>query len=272
MTQEEFIEKVKEKYGERYDYSKIKFTGTKNKVILVCPKHGEFSIRADYLISKKDHACKICSFKEKGKKRIISKEYFIKRAISIHGDKYDYSKVNYINTKTKVCIICPEHGEFWQKPNTHLNGCGCYECFKNRQRENIIDRNTKTQDTFLKKSILIHGNKYDYSKVDYINAQTKVCIICPEHGEFWQIPQNHVKGCGCPKCSFIKTAQKNTHNTEEFIIKSIKKHGDKYNYSKVEYVKAKIKVCIICPKHGEFWQTPDSHLRGGGAQNVRKAT
>ena len=271
MTQEEFISKVKLKYGEKYDYSKIIFTGTKNKVILICPKHGEFSIRADYLISKKDDACKKCSFEEKGKKRILSKEYFIKRAISVHGDKYDYSKVNYINSKTKICIICPEHGEFWQKPNDHLRGCGCYECFKKRQGKNIIDRNTKTQNTFLKESILIHGNKYDYSKVEYKNCNTKVCIICPEHGEFWQIPQNHLKGCGCPKCSFIKIAQKNTHNSEEFIKQSKKIHGNKYNYSNVEYIKAKVKVSIICPKHGEFWQTPDSHLRGNGCPKCKRS-
>lgn len=271
MTQEEFISKVKLKYGEKYDYSKIIFTGTKNKVILICPKHGEFSIRADYLISKKDDACKKCSFEEKGKKRILSKEYFIKRAISVHGDKYDYLKVNYINSKTKICIICPEHGEFWQKPNDHLRGCGCYECFKKRQGKNIIDRNTKTQNTFLKESILIHGNKYDYSKVEYKNCNTKVCIICPEHGEFWQIPQNHLKGCGCPKCSFIKIAQKNTHNSEEFIKQSKKIHGNKYDYSNVEYIKAKVKVPIICPKHGEFWQTPDSHLRGNGCPKCKRS-
>lgn len=271
MTQEEFISKVKLKYGEKYDYSKIIFTGTKNKVILICPKHGEFSIRADYLISKKDDACKKCSFEEKGKKRILSKEYFIKRAISVHGDKYDYLKVNYINSKTKICIICPEHGEFWQKPNDHLRGCGCYECFKKRQGKNIIDRNTKTQNTFLKESILIHGNKYDYSKVEYKNCNTKVCIICPEHGEFWQIPTNHLKGCGCPKCSFIKIAQKNTHNSEEFIKQSKKIHGNKYDYSNVEYIKAKVKVPIICPKHGEFWQTPDSHLRGNGCPKCKRS-
>ena len=271
MTQEEFISKVKLKYGEKYDYSKIIFTGTKNKVKLICPKHGEFSIRADYLISKKDDACKKCSFEEKGKKRNLSKEYFIKRAISVHGDKYDYSKVNYINSKTKICIICPEHGEFWQKPNNHLRGCGCYECFKKRQGKNLTDRNTKTQNIFLKESILIHGNKYDYSKVEYKNCNTKVCIICPEHGEFWQIPQNHLKGCGCPKCSFIKTAQKNTHNSEEFIKQSKKIHGNKYNYSNVEYIKAKVKVSIICPKHGEFWQTPDSHLRGNGCPKCKRS-
>ena len=117
----------------------------------------------------------------------------------------------------------------------------------------------------------MHGDKYDYSKVNYINSKTKICIICPEHGKFWQIPQNHLKGCGCPKCSFIKIAQKNTHNSEEFIKQSKKIHGNKYNYSNVEYIKAKVKVSIICPKHGEFWQTPDSHLRGNGCPKCKRS-
>ena len=130
-------------------------------------------------------------------------EEFIKKAQLVHGDKYDYSKVNYINSKTKVCIIChkknefnEEHGEFWQRPNDHLNGNGCKYC----NNEYI-----PSTDEWIRKAKNIHGNKYDYSKVEYVNSKTKVCIICPIHGEFWQSPCNHLFGkCGCPKCNSNK--------------------------------------------------------------------
>ena len=105
----------------------------------------------------------------------------------------------------------------------------------------------KTEE-FIKKAKEVHGDKYDYSKVEYKKAIEKICIICPEHGEFWQIPTNHLKGCGCPSCGGNKK-----YTLEIFIKKAREVHGDKYDYSKVDYKKASEKVCIICPKHGEFW-------------------
>ena len=112
----------------------------------------------------------------------------------------------------------------------------------------------------LKRQKKIHGDKYDYSKVEYIDSHTKVCIICPEHGEFWQIPNSHLRGSGCPICGQINRTKTKTLPLNEFIIKAFLVHGDKYDYSKVEYVNAKTKVCIMCPKHGEFWQKPNDHI------------
>ena len=100
-----------------------------------------------------------------------SNDEFIREAQSIHHNKYDYSKVEYANNKTKVCIICPEHGEFWQTPSDHLNGKGCPQCARNVRCD---------KDTFIEKAKYIHNDRYDYSKVEYVNAHTKVCIICPE--------------------------------------------------------------------------------------------
>ena len=188
-------------------------------------------------------------------------ENFIKEAKAVHGDKYDYSKVNYINARTKVCIICPIHGEFWQIPNDHIRGVGCPKC-KNEFLKNI-KRLTTSQ--FIEKAKEIHGDKYDYSKANYIDSKTKICIICPIHGEFWQIPNVHINGHGCPKCS-----HRYAYTTEEFIEKAKEIHGDKYDYSKVEYVNNKTKVCIICPIHGEFWQKPDAHLQGQGCNLCQK--
>ena len=101
--------------------------------------------------------------------------------------------------------------------------------------------------TFIEKARKVHGNKYDYSKVEYHNNHEKVCIICPEHGEFWQTPKNHLKGCNCPKCSNVYKM-----SNEEWIEKAREIHGDKYDYSKTHYISNKLKVKIICPKHGEF--------------------
>ena len=121
-----------------------------------------------------------------------------------------------------------------------------------------------TESEFIEKANKKHNGKYDYSKVKYTNSRTKVCIICPEHGEFWQTPSNHLSGQGCRKCSIIEGHKKQSNNTISFIQKANETHNGKYDYSKVEYKNNREKVCIICPEHGEFWQTPHSHLSGQG--------
>lgn len=177
----------------------------------------------------------------------LTSEEFINKANLIHNNKYCYDKVFYVNKRTKVCIICPEHGEFWMSPGNHIvNKQGCPYCGGTKKLSN---------EQFIARANQIHNYKYDYSKILYKNNRTKVCIICPEHGEFWQIPSSHLKGYGCPECSNYKKL-----TTEEFIEKAKSVHGDRYDYSKVEYVNSSTKVCIICPEHGEFWQTPDSHI------------
>jgi len=187
-------------------------------------------------------------------------EQFIEKAKLKHGDKYDYSKVKYINAKEKVIIICKEHGEFLQNSYNHLSGKGCKKCGI-LSRANIKKSNI---EEFINKAKLKHNDKYDYSKVEYINARTKITIICKEHGNFLQIPDSHIRGSGCSKCGRILTINGKTSNTEDFIKKSKIIHGDVYNYSKVKYNKAIINVIIICQKHGEFLQTPNSHLNGAG--------
>ncbi len=168
---------------------------------------------------------------------------FIQDAQKIHGKKYDYTKAEYTNTKHKVAIICPEHGGFQQSPESHLLGAGCPKCAG-------IER--LTTEEFIRRSKKVHGNKYDYSNVNYVNAKTKVTIICRTHGEFQQYSDNHLRGVGCPKCSGNKPL-----TTEEFIEQAKAIHGNKYNYSKVIYVRSADKVDIICPVHGLFRQKPE---------------
>jgi len=190
---------------------------------------------------------------------------FIEKARKIHGDKYDYSKVEYTNTKTKVCIICPIHGEFWITPHNHIQHRGCKKCGdimkgKSWEKRDISKIKNEALETFIEKARKIHGDKYDYSKVEYTNSVSKVCIICPIHGESWITPRQHLKGCGCNECSKEILSIKRKMGKEKFIERARKIHGDKYDYSKVEYVGSKSKVCIVCKEHGEFFQTPSAHI------------
>ena len=205
-----------------------------------------------------------------GKK--LTLKNFIERAKLIHGDKYDYSKVEYKGANEKVCIICPEHGEFWQRPSDHLRGVCCKIC---KIKKNSLNRIITTEE-FIKRAKLIHGDKYDYSKVEYINSNLKVCIICPKHGEFLQDPSNHLQGHKCQKCATDDAKIKQSLQKWQFIEKAKKIHGDNYDYSKIEYKNNRTKVCIICPTHGEFWQTPHDHLSGYGCkkcgiENMKKS-
>lgn len=195
-TTEDFIKEAKKVHGNKYDYSKVKYTNNHTKVCIICKKHGEFhQLPSNHL---KGQGCKECKRETLRIMKSKTKEEFINEANLIHNNKYDYSKVNYINNHIKVSIICPEHGVFMQSPRVHLRGNGCSQCSHNKKL---------TKEEFRNIGNLIHNNKYDYSKVNYINANTKVCIICPEHGEFWQTPHNHTnskKPQGCPICRISK--------------------------------------------------------------------
>ena len=180
----------------------------------------------------------------------LTKEQWIERFNLIHFNRYDYSKFIYKNNHTNVCIICLEHGEFWQTPKKHLIGHGCPKCGRSLPLSIEI---------FIQKANNKHNNFYIYDNTIYKNTNTKICIICPEHGEFWQTPHNHLAGHGCPICGGTSLL-----NTEEFIKKAILVHENKFNYDKVQYKNNETKVCIICPEHGEFWQTPYNHLSGFG--------
>ena len=255
----------KEIHGDKYDYSKVEYKKSKEKVCIICPIHGEFwQIPYSHL---KGFGCCKCGHEKTNFSKFSNTNTFIEKARKIHGNKYDYSKVEYIDSKTKVCIICPEHGEFWQTPNKHLCGNGCQKC----ARETLWDKRGRiSTKAFIEKAIKIHGNKYNYSKVEYKGAKTNVCIICPEHGEFWQTPTSHLNGSGCWKCGIERMSNIHRYTTEKFIEKAKQVHGGKYDYSKVEYINNHTKVCIICPKHGEFWQTPNNHINGLGCSQCGK--
>ena len=184
LTNEEFIKNVKLLHNNMYDYSKVEYNGDNKKVKIICKIHGEFEQTPGN--HKSGKGCPKC----KGKK--LNNIDIINEFKKIHGDRYDYFCVNYVNGVTKVKIKCVEHGVFEQTPSMHKSGQGCKKCYgKEKLNHNIVI------DNFLK----THGKKYNYSKVNYVNAHSKVSIICPEHGKFEQTPNNHKNGNGCPQCN-----------------------------------------------------------------------
>ena len=173
-------------------------------------------------------------------------DIFIKKSKEVHGDKYNYSLVNYTKLSNKVKIICTEHGEFEQRAQAHIMGSGCKKCYES-------SRNL-TLSQFIESANKIHNNKYEY--IGYVSLKKKMSIICKDHGEFQQTPSKHLLGQGCLKCFIDSRKLKQS----DFLKKSINTHGDKYNYSKSKYVNHSTKVCIICKEHGEFYQTPNNHI------------
>lgn len=171
----------------------------------------------------------------------------------VHGEKYDYSQVNYKGMTEPVVIICNKHGKFKQRPVNHKSGRGCPKC--GVETRSIIK--TKTTKVVIDEFVEVHGNKYDYSKVQYINALKKVEIICPIHGIFQQTPVFHKTGVGCPKCGNAYC-----FSNEEIIQQFTQTHGDTYDYSLVDYKNNRTKIKIICPEHGIFEQEPYVHKTG----------
>jgi len=196
------------------------------------------------------------------------KEKFIDKSIRIYMNKYDYSLVEYVDSKTKVKIICQIHGIFEKTPANHIrnkNRQGCQKCSV-KIRSEIIK---KPINDFIKNSIEIHGDKYDYSLVEYNNMHDKVNIICKIHGIFEQRPCNHIYSKnGCPLC--VNNNIKLT--TDDFIKKAKKIHGDKYDYSLVKYENNKKNVKIKI-ENMVYEQSPSSHLKGfdiSGFENISK--
>lgn len=253
---DKFIEKAREVHGDKYDYSKTVYITSLKEVIIICNIHGEFLQLPK--THKRGNGCIQCGRERTSDARKSNVEEFIEKSNEVHNNKYDYSKVDYKKAREKVIIICIEHGEFLQTPNSHLGGTGCRNCSTQRNSDNA----RKTKEEFIKESIEVHGFIYDYSKVEYKNTNENVIIICKEHGEFEQTPSNHLRGTDCRLCSIIKGGLLRRKTTEEFICECIKIHGYKYDYSNTEYVSSLTPIKIICKEHGEFIQNPQSHLTG----------
>ena len=202
----------------------------------------------------------------------LTTEEFKKRFKDKYGDLYDLSKVEYINNKTEVTVICPIHGEFKKRPDLLLDGCKCPKCSKTSRT---------TEEEFIEKAKYVHNNFFDYERGSFVNVSSKVGVICPIHGVFYQKANNHLNGQGCPACKKDKieheitklpTKNKSTtkYGTDTFIKKVKDLYGDKYALENVKYVNNRTPVSIVCREHGEFLITPNHLLAGRGCSKCSK--
>jgi very-short-patch-repair endonuclease len=213
---DEFIRRSADVHGGKYDYSKVEYLHVHAKVTITCPIHGDFLQTPSGHLSGK--GCISCA----GSKKLTCSE-FIEKAQLIHGRKYDYSRVEYINIDTPVEILCERHGAYIQSPYKHLDGQRCPEC----GRESLAEQFKRSTDDFIIEARKIHGQRYDYSQVDYVNAHTSIKIICPDHGLFWQSPNSHIRHSGCPSCE-------NPLRGEQMIADALDGHGIFY-YRQVSF-------------------------------------
>ena len=236
LTTEIFIERSINTHGIFYDYSLVDYIDADTKVIIICPIHGEFKQTLSKHVYRKQ-GCPECNGGVS-----YTKKQFLDICKIKHDNFYDYSLVKYINSNTKIKIICPIHDEFKQIARNHSSGSGCKKCNNEKLKYNQLDTNQ-----FIINSKNIHGDFYDYSNVNYINGHTKVEIICPKHDRFFQKPSNHVNmGQGCPICQESKGERKILH-----ILKD----------NNINYIKQKIFKSCKHKKHLPFdFYLPDYNL------------
>ncbi|WP_134351103.1 hypothetical protein [Flavobacterium psychrophilum] len=250
ITRQEFIEEANKIHNQKFNYDKVVYVNKAKKVIITCKKHGDFlQIAANHL---RGHGCMECSGKTEK-----NTEKFIAEANLKHNFRYNYNKVNYTKAHAKVIITCKIHGDFTQAAYSHLCGIGCAECSGKAQR---------STETFIEKAKKIHNNFYNYDNTVYTNKNEKIIITCKKHGDFEQVPNDHLRGHGCCECSGTKRS-----TTQKFVEAVIKIHKHRYNYDKVEYLNMKTKVIIKCKKHGDFGQIPNDHLNGSGCPKCKSS-
>ncbi|WP_318521235.1 DUF723 domain-containing protein [Photobacterium leiognathi] len=257
ITTGEFIKRANNIWGNRFDYSKVKYVTGSTKVTIICRDHGAFLQRPKHHLNGLC-GCKKCSelakddinrerIKTKQKKeKISSTKEFIKRAKTVWGERFNYDNSIFKNAMSKITITCNDHGDFQQQVAAHLNGhLGCKKCRSAKV--------TITNKEYIERAKAAFGDTYDYSMTQYTGSNNKIVIICQQHGQFEQLPYNHLRGkCGCPSCS--------KGSTNSFIEKSKQVWGDRWDYSKTTFEKSRIKVVITCPLHGDFSQYPQNHL------------
>lgn len=244
MNKNDFIKKAKEKYGDFYDYSKVEYIDRETKVCIICPIHGVFWQTPR--IHLRGKGCKKCTM------GVISEDEFLSMSNEKFGDVYEYGK--YVGFNKPIDVFCKKHNITFKKTPRHIinSKTPCSECRKE----------------FLKNEFIKKFNELNYNDLqllenfEYINNKTKIPIICKKHGIFYATPNNLLKGHLCPEC------KKETLSLpfSDFVEKSNRIHCNKYKYDISTYKNSTTKTKILCPIHGEFWQTPVTHLNGCGCK------
>lgn len=258
-TTEECINDFCKIHGNKYDYSNVDYKCSDKKVEIICPIHGIF-----YQTPNKHLMGRGCPYCAKNINKTT--EQCINDFKKIHGEKYDYSLVRYETNNRKVVIICPVHGKFEQTPSIHLRGCGCPKCGKENSNIKLSKKFALKQEEFILRSKKIHGERYIYDKVVYINMFTNVTITCPIHGDYEQIPHNHLKGYGCPKCSLSKLEK----DIESLLVKNEIKFEQQKRFSwlgrqSLDFYLPEYNIAIEC--QGEQHFKPINHF--GGEEKFR---
>jgi hypothetical protein len=247
LTQTDFIKRARGVHGERYDYNQAVYVGANLNLTIICREHGQFEQTPSNHFAGK--GCLACA----GLKPYTLKSFTVK-SCSIHGEKYNYSRVKFVNVLTKIIIGCRIHGDFEQTPSKHMGGSGCTRC--------SIDANANKQrytiQNFISAAQAAHKDRYDYSLVRYVRTHTKVKITCREHGPFDQTPAAHQRGSGCPVCAGVQM------DTTRFVEQARTLHGDHFNYERTIYARSTEKVTVTCNEHGDIAVIPSVHLRKNG--------
>lgn len=280
-TKEQVLKEFTCVHGDLYDYSKFEYIGTKKKSCIICKKcNKEFWQTPDNHKSKKQ-GCPYCN----GNNKLTNKEYIIKASL-VHNNKYKYPNLLYINTKEKIAIECPIHGEFEQIALIHLyQKRGCPKCAGNHKYSN---------NEFIEECVKIRGNEYDYTNTKYINSKTQIIITCKKHGNFKCTPNNFLRGTGCPKCNnivskpeievqnFVKylgynilTNKRNIINPKELDIyipelqKAIEFNGTYYHYGSKFIPRKHSEKSNLCKELGirllhvreDLWKSKKEHMK-----------
>ena len=258
-TKEEFLEIASALHGHKFDYSKIEYITTQKKVEIICADHGSFfQTPSNHM---KGQGCPECGRIARSLSQRSSAKAFVISSQKIHGVRYDYSDVDYVNTMTKVIVICHAHGSFEVRPNSHLNGNGCPACGRISARENMALDYSK----FLERAEKVHKDRYRYISESYVNYTSKMTMFCLEHGFFKQTPHSHISmKAGCPKCGNRQAGISNKKDWETVLelFKSV--HGNRFAYDNSKYKDVSHKIRIKCDKHGWFEQKPYQHYGGAG--------
>lgn len=266
LTQQEFEDKANAVHGKgTYDYSQSVYVASKQKLSIICPKHGAFMQKPNGHLS--GEGCRACADAVAGDPRRLSHEDFLEKARAVHGDLYAYEATTYTSATAKITPTCAIHGEFSIIPGNFLQGHGCTKCGNSLKGSHI----KLTKDEFIKRASKAHDGKYDYSLVEYKSGKHGVKIICPHHGEFKQTPHHHAKGNGCRKCAALVISTTLQRPQDEFLRNCREVHGEKYDYSLVEYTGRRQQVEIICQRHGTFKQVAGNHLCGAGCPSCNTA-
>ena len=243
-----FVSKASGVHNNKYDYSRSVYSGAKRKLTIICPDHGEFEQEAwSHLHGQ---GCSKCADISVGLRSRLTHAEFLRKAVETHGDRYDLSLVRYTGLQKRVDVVCEKHGVFHPQAGNFIRGSGCPSC----GRESVGKKSRRKEASYIAEAVKVHGGRFSYGKVTSRNGITMMRVICPVHGMFEQNAQDHLSGVGCVKCS------KPVRDMPSFLLEARKVHGDKYDYSSVEYRRALEKVTITCPIHGPFEQTPSSHI------------